>query len=222
MAVVKLERVSKVYPDGTQALRGVNLEVKEGEFLGVMGPSGSGKSTLLHIMGGLDAPTEGRCLLMGKDLSKMSEDELAEFRRRRVAFVFQFYYLLEDFTVLENMLVAARIAGVPDAFTKAKKLLKFLRLEHRADHKPAQLSGGEQQRAAIGRALITEPKLLLADEPTGNLDSKETRRIFELFKRLNEEGLTLVVATHDESLAPYFNRVVRLRDGEVEGIYLSK
>jgi len=218
MALVELRGVKKVYPDGTEALKGVDLTVEEGEFLGVMGPSGSGKSTLLHLMGGLDKPTEGKVFLMGRDLTAMSEDQLALFRRGRVAYVFQFYYLLEDFTVLENLLLVASIAGTKNAYEKALKILDFLRLSHRINHKPYQLSGGEQQRVAVGRALITEPSLILADEPTGNLDSREGKKVFELFRHLNGQGITFVVATHNEELKEFFGRIVRLKDGLVEAV----
>ncbi len=214
--LLRVRNLKKVYPNGTQALKGINLEVREGEFVGIMGPSGSGKSTLLHIIGGLDKPTEGEVFLFGKDITKMSEDELAEFRKRRIAYIFQFYYLLEDFTVLENLLIIAEMVGIKDKERKAKEILEFLRLSHRLNHKPYQLSGGEQQRVAIGRALITEPKLILADEPTGNVDTQESFRIFELFKKLNKGGITFVVATHDENLKGFFRRIVKLRDGKVE------
>ncbi|MDQ7082952.1 MAG: ABC transporter ATP-binding protein [Aquificota bacterium] len=179
--VVRTKDLWKVYPDGTRALKGVDLNVRRGEFLGVMGPSGSGKSTLLHLIGGLDRPTRGEVFLFGRSVSAMDEDELAEFRKGRVAYIFQFYYLLEDFTVLENLLIVGEMVGVKDPERKAKRILDFLRLSHRTRHKPNQLSGGEQQRVAIGRALISDPDLILADEPTGNLDM-EGGRIFELFK----------------------------------------
>ena len=214
--VVRTENLWKVYPDGTRALRGVNITVKRGEFVGIMGPSGSGKSTLLHLIGGLDRPTKGEVVLFGRRLSLMDEDELAEFRKGRVAYIFQFYYLLEDFNVLENLLIVAEMAGIKRAEEKAKRILEFLRLSHRLKHKPNQLSGGEQQRVAIGRALILDPVLILADEPTGNLDMEEGIRIFEVFKNLNEaKGITFLVATHNLELKRFFNRVINLRDGEV-------
>ncbi len=218
MEVIRAKGVWKVYPDGTQALKGVNLSVNRGEFVGVMGPSGSGKSTLLHLIGGLDKPSEGEVYLFRKALSPMGEDELAEFRKRKVAYVFQFYYLLEDFNVLENLLLIAQLLGIKDAKDKALELLEFLRLSHRLNHKPYQLSGGEQQRVAIARALISEPAVILADEPTGNIDWEEGRKIFELFRKLNEEkGITFVVATHNPDLKPFFHRIVNLKDGQVVG-----
>ena len=217
--IVETENLWKIYPDGTKALKGVSVSIRRGEFVGIMGPSGSGKSTFLHIIGGLDRPTEGKVLVFGKDLSSMGEDELARFRRGRIAYVFQFYYLLEDFSVLENLLLVAELLGIEDAERKALEILDFLRLSHRLGHKPHQLSGGEQQRVAIGRALITEPDLILADEPTGNIDWEEGRKIFQLFKKLNEEkGITFVVATHNPDLASFFHRIVHLKDGQVVGV----
>lgn len=217
--IVETENLWKIYPDGTKALKGVSVSIRRGEFVGIMGPSGSGKSTFLHIIGGLDRPTEGKVLVFGKDLSSMDEDELARFRRGRIAYVFQFYYLLEDFSVLENLLLVAELLGIEDAERKALEILDFLRLSHRLGHKPHQLSGGEQQRVAIGRALITEPDLILADEPTGNIDWEEGRKIFQLFKKLNEEkGITFVVATHNPDLASFFHRIVHLKDGQVVGV----
>ncbi|MCS6998918.1 MAG: ABC transporter ATP-binding protein [Aquificaceae bacterium] len=207
----------KVYPGDVKALRGVDVEVFEGEIVGLVGPSGSGKSTLLHLLAGLEKPTEGEIYLLGKDIVLIGEDELAKLRRRHLAFVFQFYYLLEDFNLLENLTLIGELAGVERAKEKAIEILEYLRLTHRLKHRPSQLSGGEQQRVAIGRALMLEPKILLADEPTGNLDLAEGRRIFELFLRLREEkGLSLLVATHNEELKVYFDRIYRLKEGKVE------
>ncbi len=216
--MVKLKEVWKVFPDGTKALKGVSLEVAKGEFVGIMGPSGSGKSTLLHIVGGLDRPTSGEVYLMGRDISSLSEEDLVRLRKGKVAYIFQFYYLLEDFTVLENLTIIGEILGVERPEEKASELLEFLRLDHRKNHKPHQLSGGEQQRVAIGRALIGDPELILADEPTGNIDWAEGRKIFDLFKKLNrEKGITFLVATHNPDLKDYFNRIVYLKDGEIAG-----
>jgi len=214
--ILRAENLWKIYPDGTKALRGVDFLLQRGEFVGVMGPSGSGKSTLLHLLGGLDRPTDGAVTLMGREISRMNEDELAEFRKRRVAYIFQFYYLLEDFTVLENLLIVAELLGIESAETKARRILEHLRLSHRLNHRPHQLSGGEQQRVAIGRALISEPLIILADEPTGNIDWEEGRRIFDLFRDLNgEKRISFVVATHNPDLRRYFHRIVTLRDGSV-------
>ncbi len=215
--MILVENVHKVYPDGTRALKGVSFRIEKGEFVGLMGPSGSGKSTLLHIIAGLDKPTEGRVLVDGKDITRMNEDQLAEFRKNNIAFIFQFYYLLEDFTVLENLLLIGQLAGQREPKKRALELLNFLRLSHRANHKPYQLSGGEQQRTAIGRALMLKPKIILADEPTGNLDLEEGRRIFELFLELRDkEGITFLIATHNQEMTRYFDRVLRIRDGLLE------
>ncbi len=214
--IIETENLWKIYPDGTKALKGISVNVKRGEFVGIMGPSGSGKSTFLHIIGGLDRPTEGKVVVFGRDLSSMSEDELTQFRGGRIAYIFQFYYLLEDFNVLENLMIIAEMLGIEDAERKALEILDFLRLSHRLRHKPHQLSGGEQQRVAIGRALITEPDLILADEPTGNIDWEEGRKIFQLFRKLNEgKGITFVVATHNPDLAEFFHRIVHLKDGQL-------
>jgi len=215
--VILVENVHKVYPDGTRALKGVSFRIEKGEFVGLMGPSGSGKSTLLHIIAGLDKPTEGRVLVDGKDITRMNEDQLAEFRKNNIALIFQFYYLLEDFTVLENLVLIGQLAGQREPKKRALELLNFLRLSHRANHKPYQLSGGEQQRTAIGRALMLKPKLILADEPTGNLDLEEGKRIFELFLELRDkEGITFLIATHNQEMTRYFDRVLRIRDGLLE------
>ncbi len=215
--LVELENVSKEYPDGTKALKSVNFSLHKGEFVGVLGPSGSGKSTLLHIAGGIDRPTGGRVKLFGRDITKLSDGELGSFRRGKLAYIFQFYYLMEDFTVLENLLVVAKMLGLDDVEDKALEVLNFLRLSHRLNHKPCQLSGGEQQRVAIGRALLLNPELIIADEPTGNLDLEEGKKIFSLFKTLNERGITFLVATHNQELIPFFSRIVELRDGEIYG-----
>lgn len=212
--VIKVSNLWKVYPDGTKALKAVDLVIREGEFCGLMGPSGSGKSTLLHLIAGLDRPTEGKIWVLGREVTAMKEDDLADFRKNNLAFVFQLFYLLEDFSVLENLLLVGDMAGIKDAKKKALEILSFLRLEDKAHQKPSQLSGGQMQRVAIGRALMLEPKVLLADEPTGNLDLEEGTRIFELFKHLNQErGITFLVATHNTELSKFFSRIVRLRDG---------
>ena len=214
--IIEVKNLWKVYEDGTRALKGVDLEVREGEFVGLMGPSGSGKSTLLHLIGGLDHATEGEVKVFGEDVTRMGEDELADFRKGRIAYVFQFYYLLEDFSVLENLLIVADLLGIENAQAKAEDILERLRLSHRITHKPYQLSGGEQQRVAIARAIISEPSLIIADEPTGNIDWEEGRKIFQLFKSLNrEKGITFVVATHNPDLGEFFDRVVRLKDGSI-------
>jgi len=215
--VILVENLSKVYPDGTKALKGVSFKVAKGEFLGLMGPSGSGKSTLLHMIAGLEKPTTGRVFVEGIEITAMDEDQLSEFRKNNIAFIFQFYYLLEDFSVLENLTIVGELAGQKEPKKKALEVLEFLRLSHRKNHKPYQLSGGEQQRTAIGRALMLEPKIILADEPTGNLDLEEGKKIFELFLELRKQnGITFIVATHNQEMKNYFDRILRLKDGVLE------
>ena len=216
--MVKLQGVWKIFPDGTKALKGIDLSIKEGEFVGLMGPSGSGKSTLLHIIGGLEKPTEGSVEVMGVRIDELSENQLALFRKGKIAYVFQFYYLLEDFSVLENLTLIGRLVGKENPEEEAIEILSMLRLSHRINHKPSQLSGGEQQRVAIGRAIISGAKLILADEPTGNVDWEEGKKIFKLFKEMNEsKRITFVVATHNPELRGFFDRTVLLKDGKIVG-----
>ena len=199
-----------------QVLRGVNLEIGRGDFVALRGASGTGKSTLLHLIGGLDTPNAGEILFRGEKLSGYSSRELTLFRNRRVGFVFQAYHLLPELTALENVCLSARIARISagKAEEKARELLGKVGLERREDHRPAELSGGEQQRVAIARALVNDPELLLADEPTGNLDSKTGAEIIELLKALRvEKQTTLVIATHDEKVAAHAQRVIELVDG---------
>ncbi len=215
--MIFVENLFKVYPDGTKALKGVSFSVAKGEFLGLMGPSGSGKSTLLHLIAGLEKPTTGRVFVEGIEITAMDEDQLSEFRKNNIAFIFQFYYLLEDFSVLENLTIVGELAGQKDPKKKALEILEFLRLSHRKNHKPYQLSGGEQQRTAIGRALMLEPKIILADEPTGNLDLEEGKKIFELFLELRRQRtITFIIATHNQEMKNYFDRILRLKDGVLE------
>jgi len=215
--VILVENLFKVYPDGTKALKGVSFSVAKGEFLGLMGPSGSGKSTLLHLIAGLEKPTTGRVFVEGIEITAMDEDQLSDFRKNNIAFIFQFYYLLEDFSVLENLTIVGELVGQKEPKKKALEILEFLRLSHRKNHKPYQLSGGEQQRTAIGRALMLEPKIILADEPTGNLDLEEGKKIFELFLELRRQrGITFIIATHNQEMKNYFDRILRLKDGVLE------
>ena len=215
--MIFVENLFKVYPDGTKALKGVSFSVAKGEFLGLMGPSGSGKSTLLHIIAGLEKPTTGRVFVEGIEITAMDEDQLSDFRKNNIAFIFQFYYLLEDFSVLENLTIVGELVGQKDPKKKALEILEFLRLSHRKNHKPYQLSGGEQQRTAIGRALMLEPKIILADEPTGNLDLEEGKKIFELFLELRRQRtITFIIATHNQEMKNYFDRILRLKDGVLE------
>jgi ABC-type lipoprotein export system ATPase subunit len=202
-----------------EVLRGVNLDVAWGEFLALRGASGAGKSTLLHLIGGLDSPNAGEILFNGQDLARFSESELTHFRNRRVGFVFQAYHLLPELTALENVCLPARVARISagDSEKRAAGLLARVGLAERVEHKPFELSGGEQQRVAIARALINEPELLLADEPTGNLDSHTGGDIIELLKSLRaEKKMTLAIATHDETIAAHAERVVQLVDGQIQ------
>jgi len=203
------------------ALRGITFDVEEGEFLAILGPSGSGKSTLLHIMGGLDRPTEGEVLIDGIDLYKLGDNELAEIRLHKVGFVFQFFNLLPRLTALKNVELPSALADDPEktSVEKAKRMLKFVGLEERINHRPTELSGGEQQRVAIARALINNPKIALADEPTGNLDTKTGLEVIQLMKNLNKEKRqTFVIITHDPSIAETADRIIYLKDGLIEGI----
>jgi ABC-type lipoprotein export system ATPase subunit len=201
-----------------EVLRGVNLEVTHGEFLALRGASGAGKSTLLHLIGGLDSPNAGEIFFSGQNLAGFSEGELTHFRNRRVGFVFQAYHLLPELTALENVCLPARVARVSAAQAEkhGRGLLERVGLKERTEHKPSELSGGEQQRVAIARALVNEPELLLADEPTGNLDSHTGGEIIELLKNLRvEKKMTLVIATHDAKIAAHAQRVIELVDGRI-------
>jgi ABC-type lipoprotein export system ATPase subunit len=214
--------LSKTYTMGRrtlEVLRGVNLDVARGEFLALRGASGAGKSTLLHLIGGLDSPNAGEIHFASQNLASFSESELTHFRNRRIGFVFQAYHLLPELTALENVCLPARVARISaaDAEKRGRELLARAGLCERADHKPFELSGGEQQRVAIARALINEPELLLADEPTGNLDSHTGGEIIELLKSLRaEKQMTLAIATHDERVADHAERTVRLADGQIQ------
>jgi len=220
--LVIVDRVEKVYVTGqrtVEALRGVNLEVLPGEFVALMGPSGCGKSTLLHLIGGMDRPTHGRVLVGGTVLETLSETALALFRRRRVGFVFQFFNLLPTLTVLENAALPLMLDGMSDheAHARALTLLERVGLQARASHFPAELSGGEMQRVAVARAVISQPALVMADEPTGSLDSENGRQVMDLLRDLNRElGLTIMLATHDDEAARYAGRILHLRDGMTE------
>lgn len=225
--ILKAERLHKSYRMGAtevQVLKGVNLNVKKGEFVAIIGASGSGKSTLLHILGALDKPTSGVVTFEKQDLRRFRAGKLNRFRNRMVGFVFQFYHLLDELSVLENVFLPAMtsksiigwFACRRQVKTRAKELLAQLGLAERIKHKPYQLSGGERQRVAIGRALMNEPRLLLADEPTGNLDSATGNGILEVLEKLNRAGQTIVMVTHDERIAQRAGRIVTLVDGKIE------
>ena len=224
--ILKAEGVYKSYRMGAakvSVLKGVDLAVKSGEFLAIVGASGSGKSTLLHILGALDSPDKGVVRFEGRDLSRHSAGELNRFRNKMVGFVFQFYHLLDELNVLENVFLPAMtgrsiigwFASRRWAKKRARELLSQLGLSERANHKPYQLSGGERQRVAIGRALMNEPRILLADEPTGNLDSATGNGILEVFEKLNRSGQTIVMVTHDERIAQKAGRIITLADGKI-------
>jgi len=219
-ALVELENVSKIYRLGevdVPALQGVDLSVQAGDFLALMGPSGSGKSTLLHILGLLDRPTAGRVLWEGEDVTRLNGAKLAELRGRRIGFVFQMFNLVHNLTALENVELPLIFLGVParERRKRAEEMLVRLGLGDRLRHRPSQLSGGQQQRVALARALVTDPALLIADEPTGNLDTATGREILNLFRELNAQGRTVVLATHDPEAAGVAKIRLRLRDGQI-------
>jgi putative ABC transport system ATP-binding protein len=218
--VLSLADVTKVYRSGSlqvAALRGIALDIQPGEYVAVMGPSGSGKSTLMHIIGCLDVPTAGSYLLAGEDVSTMSEDELAEVRNRRIGFVFQQFNLLASMTAASNVALPLAYAGISrrQRRERAEAALARVGLADRVNHRPGELSGGQQQRVAVARALVTEPALILADEPTGNLDSTSTADVLDLFDELHAAGRTVVLITHEHDVAARAGRIVRLRDGLV-------
>jgi lipoprotein-releasing system ATP-binding protein len=201
-----------------EVLRGVDLTVREGETMAILGSSGAGKSTLLHVLGTLEPPTEGEILYFGKNVEGFSAEKVSRFRNREIGFIFQFHYLLQEFTALENVLMPALIAGEDrnKYEDRAKSLLEEVGLGHRMTHRPAELSGGEQQRVALARALVMNPRLLLADEPTGNLDSTNAKKIKELFLSLSESrGITIALVTHDEEIAKDFSRHLTMKDGQI-------
>ncbi|MGC8993535.1 MAG: ABC transporter ATP-binding protein [Candidatus Aenigmatarchaeota archaeon] len=219
--LIELKNVSKVYKMEeveVPALKGINMKIKRGEFVSVIGPSGSGKSTLLHIIGCLDRPTKGEVILDGIDVSKLSDNELSRIRAKKIGFVFQFFNLYPTLTALENVELPMMIVEKDKSERKkrARELLKIVGLEKRAEHLPSQLSGGERQRVAIARALANDPPLILADEPTGNLDSKSGKEIVSLLKKLQEEkGKTIVMVTHSLDIAKFADRLIYLKDGEI-------
>ena len=220
--MVELQDVVKTYRLGkteVQALRGVSLKVEEGEFVAIMGPSGSGKSTLLHVVGCLDKPDQGKVYLDGQDVSGLSEDRLAELRGRFVGFVFQTFNLVPTLSALENVELPMTFQGMPRRrrLARAKELLTQVGLGERLRHRPAELSGSERQRVAIARALVNDPKLILADEPTGNLDSASGAQVMDLLGGLNDQhGKALIVVTHDSEIASYAERIVHIRDGQIQ------
>jgi putative ABC transport system ATP-binding protein len=220
MSVIRAEGIVKNYRLGeldVPVLKGIDLDVKQGEYVALMGPSGSGKSTLMNIIGCLDVPTAGRYLIEEREVGTLSEDELADVRGRRIGFVFQTFNLLARTSALENVELPLHYQRRP-ARGAAKAALESVGLGHRADHKPSQLSGGERQRVAIARAVVTDPAIILADEPTGNLDSKTGLEILDVFDGLSKKGVTIVLVTHDRSVALRAQKIVHLKDGRVERV----
>ena len=222
MPILVVDNVQKIYAGGrggVAALRGVSFTVEAGDFIALMGPSGCGKSSLLHIVGGMDRATEGRVTLDQVPFASLNEEALARLRRRRVGFIFQFFNLLPTLTVQENVALPLLLDGARESETgeRAKALLERVGLSDRADHYPAELSGGEMQRTAVARAVITRPQLVLADEPTGNLDSENGHQVMRLLEELNREtGVTVILATHASESAEYARRIIRMRDGVIE------
>ena len=219
MEVLKAEHLTKVYGSGeneVRALDDVSFDIQRGEFVAIIGPSGSGKSTLLHILGGVDRPTSGRVYLDGIDVYGQNEEQLAIFRRREVGLIYQFYNLIPVLNVVENMTLPVQMDGRKVGEERLQELLKLLNLEDRKNHLPNQLSGGQQQRVSIGRALMNAPAIVLADEPTGNLDSRNSQEIMELLKLSNKKySQTLVMITHDENLALQADRIIAIEDGRI-------
>jgi len=219
-AIIQVEGLSKTYKTAdleNKVLIDISFEIKRGEFVAIMGPSGSGKSTLMHILGALDLPSSGTYLLDGHEVGKMSDDELAEIRNKKIGFVFQAYNLLPRTTALDNVMVPMEYAGVDDALqkTRALTLLEKVGLADRVNYPPNKLSGGQQQRVAIARALVMDPAIILADEPTGNIASSQANEVMEIFQKLNKEGRTIVMITHEPDIAAFAKRIIHLRDGKL-------
>jgi putative ABC transport system ATP-binding protein len=219
--IVQLQNVRKTYQMGliiVEALRGVSLDFRQGDYVSIMGPSGCGKSTMLNLLGCLDRPSSGRFLLGGDDVSQMDDDALSAIRGARLGFIFQSYNLIQQLSVVENIEIPLYYQGWPEQESRslAKELAALVGLEKRLDHRPYELSGGQQQRVAIARALVNDPLVILADEPTGNLDSSSGTEILKIFDDLNQQGKTFILVTHDEDVARRTRRSIRLRDGQVE------
>ena len=226
-SIIETSEIAKIYQMGTQtvnALQSISIKINRGEYVAFMGPSGSGKSTLMNIGGCLDTPTSGTYILNNKDVSHMTENELADIRNREIGFVFQTFNLLPRATALENVALPLIYAGLgkSERDEKAMQTLENVGLADRADHKPNELSGGQRQRVAIARALVNDPSIILADEPTGNLDSKTSYDIMDLFHDLHDSGNTIIMVTHEDDIAHYAHRIVRLRDGLVETDKVNK
>jgi putative ABC transport system ATP-binding protein len=218
MSLVTLRDLTKTYHAGTvpvEALRDLHLDMAEGEFVAIMGRSGSGKTTLLNILGCVEQPTSGRYLLAGEEVARLNDDQRSILRLRRIGFVFQSYNLLPGMSAIDNVLLPTVYSGIPDAPQRAQEALARVGLDGRGHHLPSQLSGGEQQRVAIARSLINSPSLILADEPTGNLDTRRGQEVLALFQDLHREGISIVMVTHEQQVAEHAERIVRLMDGQV-------
>lgn len=218
--IIELRNVNKIYKMGDMevpALRGLTMEVYPHEFVAIMGPSGSGKSTAMNMVGCLDVPTEGKIYLEGKDISKLDESDLAQIRGRKIGFIFQSFNLMPGLTATENITLPMTFQGIPryERVERAEKLLDLVGLYERGEHKPSELSGGEQQRVAIARSMANNPDVILADEPTGNLDSKTGNEVMEMLSKLNKDGKTIVMVTHDANLSEYADRIVHIMDGKI-------
>ncbi|NMB37181.1 MAG: ABC transporter ATP-binding protein [Bacteroidales bacterium] len=218
--IIRTEGVKKHYQMGSQTVRaldGVDLTITKNEYVAIMGPSGSGKSTLMNILGCLDVPSEGRYSLNGQSISGMDDDDLADIRNREIGFVFQSFNLLPRHTALENVALPLVYAGVPrkEREQRARKALSAVGLEDRMDHKPNELSGGQRQRVALARALVTRPSIILADEPTGNLDTTTSEDVMQLFGEIHKQGNTIILVTHEEDIARHAHRIVRMKDGKI-------
>ncbi|WP_396182724.1 ABC transporter ATP-binding protein [Flavobacterium sp.] len=219
--LIKITNLKRDFILGSETiyvLKGIDLEINKGEYVALMGPSGSGKSTLMNLLGCLDTPTSGSYILNGKDVSKMHDDELAEIRNKEIGFVFQTFNLMPRTTALDNVALPMVYAGYSktERNERANEVLKQVNLADRMDHKPNELSGGQRQRVAIARALVNKPSIILADEPTGNLDSKTSEEIMGLFNEIHNNGNTVILVTHEEEIAAYAHRIIRLRDGIIE------
>ena len=225
--VISLNGIVKNYYIGSitvEALRSVDLEIGKNEYVSIMGPSGSGKSTLMNLIGALDTATSGEYILNGTDVSKMDDNRLAEIRNKEIGFIFQTFNLLPRYTALENVTLPLVYAGVgkTERVEKAKKVLEEVGLADRMDHKPNELSGGQRQRVAVARALVNNPAIILADEPTGNLDSKTSVDIMKLFGEIHARGNTIILVTHEESIARYSHRIIRLLDGQIDKVEINE
>lgn len=221
-SIITVSHISKVYKTGvidTVALGDVSFDIKKGEFVAIMGPSGSGKSTLMHILGALDLPTSGEYILDGEQVSKLSDDELADIRNRKIGFIFQAFNLLPRTSAMKNVMLPMRYAGIPkeEQVVRAKKYLEMVGLGNRLDHTSNQLSGGQQQRVAIARGIAMNPALLLADEPTGNIASNQASEVMAIFQQLNDEGHTIVMITHEPDIAAHARRIIHVKDGAIVG-----